>query len=87
MRKVQVFKIEWEYYDSPTGTQRRSVRVFDCFAWFHGFGCNYQEFESGAGNFSTAICETSNGSILNVQVDLVRFVDSIQNEVEEESKS
>jgi hypothetical protein len=43
-------------------------------ATFHAFGMNYQEFESGAGNFSTAIVEWPDGRIDNVPVEHVRFI-------------
>lgn len=44
-------------------------------AIFHSFGVDYQEFESGAGNYSTAIVEFPDGTIGNVQVENVRFID------------
>lgn len=40
---------------------------------FHQFGVDYEEFESGPGNFSTAIIEMPDGSIKNVPVELVVF--------------
>jgi hypothetical protein len=44
-------------------------------ALFHAFGTNYEEFETGAGNFSTAIVEWPDGTISNVPVEHVRFLD------------
>ena len=41
---------------------------------FHEFGCNYEEFDSGAGNFSTAIIELSDGTVINHPVELIEFV-------------
>jgi hypothetical protein len=35
---------------------------------------NYEEFESGAGNFSTAIVEWPDGRIDNVPVKHIRFI-------------
>ena len=43
-------------------------------AEFHQFGVDYQEFESGAGNYSTAIVEWPNGQVTNEPVHLVRFL-------------
>jgi len=40
---------------------------------FHQFGCDYEEFESGPGNYTTAIVEMSDGSVRNVPVDMVVF--------------
>lgn len=44
-------------------------------ALFHQFGVDYEEFESGAGNFTTAVIEWPNGKVQNVPVHLVRFLD------------
>lgn len=43
-------------------------------AIFHGFGSDYEEFETGAGNYSAAIVEWPNGQIELVRADRVRFV-------------
>jgi len=40
---------------------------------FHQFGCDYEEFESSPGNFSTAIVEMPDGSVKNVPVELIVF--------------
>jgi hypothetical protein len=42
---------------------------------FHCFGCDYEEFETGPGNFSTAIIETKDGKLHNIPVELVEFLD------------
>lgn len=44
-------------------------------ATFHQFGVDYEEFESGAGNFSTAILELDSGEVVTVRADLIRFVE------------
>lgn len=44
-------------------------------ATFHQFGCDYEEFESGAGNYSTAIIELPDGKVKNVPVTMIRFLD------------
>jgi len=40
---------------------------------FLQFGVDYEEFESGAGNYSTAIVEMPDGSIKNVPVENIIF--------------
>jgi len=44
-------------------------------AFFHAFGTNYADFESGAGNFSTAIIEWPDGTVGNLPVEHIRFLD------------
>jgi hypothetical protein len=71
MRKVQIFKTvqvknEKGGFDYP--------RVEDCIAKFHYFGCDYEEFETGPGNFSTAICELEDGSVRNVPLHMIKFI-------------
>ena len=44
-------------------------------ARFHGWGSDYDEFESGPASFSTAIVEFADGSVDNVHVRLIRFTD------------
>jgi hypothetical protein len=51
----------------------RYVRVFDYNATFCEWGCNYEEFDAGAGNFSTAIVKKEDGQIESVLAQLVRF--------------
>ena len=43
-------------------------------ALFHQFGVGYEEFESGPGNFTTAIIEWPDGQLESVPVDHVKFV-------------
>ena len=42
---------------------------------FHGFGIDFFEFESGPGNYSTAIIELPDGTVKNVPVEHIRFLD------------
>ena len=65
-RPVTVF----EYKRIPS---RGLEKVEKCEGTFHEFGVAYEEFESGAGNYSTAIIELKNGDILNHPVELIRF--------------
>lgn len=47
-------------------------------ATFHCFGCNYEEFENGIGNFSTAIVEWPDGRVENVPVEHIKFIKETQ---------
>ncbi len=43
---------------------------------FHQWGSDYEEFESGPGNYSIAIVENSEGKVHTVTPDCVVFLDS-----------
>ena len=66
-RKVVVFK-----YDRPKG-QIHYDKVPVGPGIFHQFGVDYEEFETGPGNFSTAIVEMPDGTVQNVPVELIVF--------------
>ncbi|MCG7945815.1 MAG: hypothetical protein N0C84_05655 [Candidatus Thiodiazotropha taylori] len=72
MRKVNVFK----YESRIEGDKRYLEKVADGQAIFHAFGVDYEEFETGPGNFSTAIIERENGEVENVYVGMVQFIDA-----------
>ena len=40
---------------------------------FHQWGVDYEEFETGPGNYSTAIVEMPDGSVKNVPVEMIVF--------------
>ena len=46
-------------------------------AVFHQFGVGYEEFESGPGNYTTAIVEWPDGRVESVPVEHIRFVTPI----------
>lgn len=76
MRKVQVFK-------QVIRTERRlgELRVCeelvdDGFAVFHAWGVDYKEVDGSAGNYSTAIVERDDGSVQNIPVKYIKFVDA-----------
>lgn len=50
-------------------------KIFIGIGTFHQFGCDFEEFEHGIGNFSTAIVEMQDGKILNSPIDLISFLD------------
>ncbi|MCK5612785.1 hypothetical protein KAR91_63520 [Candidatus Pacearchaeota archaeon] len=43
-------------------------------ALFHQWGSNYEEFENGTGNFSTAIIELEDGTVKNIPAEQIRFI-------------
>lgn len=47
--------------------------------YFHSWGVNYEEFESGAGNYSVAIVELEDGRIILPSADDIIFLDKIKN--------
>lgn len=42
---------------------------------FHAWGCEYQEFETGPGNYSVAIVEFRDGSVETFAPFHIRFID------------
>ena len=65
-------KVEWYEYERNSG---KVESVFQGTALFHEFGVDYEEFESGHGNYSTAIIELPDGTIKNVYVTCIQFID------------
>ncbi len=43
---------------------------------FHQWGVGYEEFESGPGNFTTAIIELDDGQVVEAAPSTVKFLDS-----------
>jgi len=67
MRSVNVY----EYKKAEGKTYYEKVLVGE--GQFHQWGVDYEEFESGPANFSTAIIEMPDGSIKNVAVEFIVF--------------
>jgi len=70
MRKVMVSEYKW------SAEAKRNLVKDKCEAIFHQFGVDYEEFEGGPGSYSTAIVELSDGTVHNVHVSLIRFLDT-----------
>ena len=70
MRKV----IYSEYVKVETDTRRYYEPREAGEATFLEFGCDCEQFEYGAGNFSTAIIELNDGTVKNIPVHLIRFI-------------
>jgi len=43
-------------------------------ATFHQFGVDYEEFDCGPANFTTAVIELDDGVIKNVPVETIKFI-------------
>lgn len=74
MNRRKVIVSKWTHVledDKPS--EWRDVEIGE--AWFHGFGADYEEFENGPGNYSTAIIEWPDGRVEMVRPDKIRFVD------------
>jgi hypothetical protein len=69
MRKVKVFK-----YEKLGGDHKYFTKVPDGEGTFIQYGVDYEEFESGPGNFTTAIVEMPDGTIRNLSVDMIQFI-------------
>lgn len=72
-------KIEYRFYIKGQMIDRKLVEGTGIYVTgtglFHGWGLDYEEFESGAGNYSIAIVEKENGEVIKVQVDDIKFLD------------
>jgi hypothetical protein len=69
MSKRKVVVYEWQQAKGQPHMEKVSVGN----GVFHQFGCDYEEFEAGAGNYTTAVVEMPDGSIKNVPVEMVIF--------------
>ena len=47
-------------------------------AQFHAWGCKYEEFETGPGNYTVAIIEWPDGKVEAVTEDCIQFVSPLQ---------
>ncbi len=70
MRPVMLLTPEFDKSGKFIGANDR------CEAKFHGWGVQYDEFESGPGNFTVAIVEMEDGSVGTCTPQCIRFLDS-----------
>ena len=73
-RKVEKFKMrkcKGRYY------KKRQYHDFET-GYFHQWGCNYEEFEIGAGNYSVAIVELPTGEIVMPVAEDIQFLDRVE---------
>jgi len=69
MRQVKVF--QWV---KPEVVGGKFVKAEKCYAAFHQFTTDYEELQSGVGQFPAAIVEYADGTIESVPVSLIQFV-------------
>jgi len=70
MRPVDMLKWEkiegsYKHEPVPTGESGKFIQ----------YGVDYEEFETGPGPFTTAIVEMPDGTVMNIDVRLIRFTD------------
>jgi len=65
----------YEYDTSKTIENGYYKKRLAGIAEFHQFGFDYEEFETGPGNYSTAIIELPDGSIKNIPAEMIKFKD------------
>lgn len=61
-------KCKGKYWESKKGWIEFEL------GYFHQWGCDYEEFENGAGNFSTAIVELPDGRIIMPMANDIQFL-------------
>ena len=74
MRKVEILKRE------PIKDELGTIIRYDVvptgeFGAFHQFGINFHEFESGPGHFTIAIVEMTDGRVIGIPADSIKFTD------------
>ena len=67
-RKVVVYG-----YDRSKTTNGRYEKVAIGHGTFHQFGIDYEEFDTGLGQFTTAVVEMPDGSVRNVPLEMIVF--------------
>ena len=80
VRKVEVY----DYKRDDRGDVSKELKGI---AQFHQWGSDYEYFEYGSGNYSTAIVEWPDGTVENVPCELVRFVDSLEGAATEQGNN
>jgi hypothetical protein len=63
-------------YTWVKGDDNKYHKIIDKPGLFHKWGVDFEEFESGPGNYSTAIIEMEDGTIENIRADMIKFIDS-----------
>ena len=75
-------KVIYHEWDRPIDSHNRYSRVPKGEAIFHQFGVNYEEFETGPGNYTSAVIELPDGTIKNVPVEMITFINDLDCEEE-----
>lgn len=72
MRRVRCDLDRWTRSKDNTQNIKETTSMI---AWFHQWGVNYEEFETGPGNFSVAIVEDAHGKVHTFPADRITFLD------------
>lgn len=77
MRKVKVYKYEKREEKSEKYPHGRTYfeKVQDGEGLFHVWGSDYEEFDAGPGNFTTAVIERADGKIETPPANMIEFID------------
>ena len=76
MRKVTVFKQEIPPRTRP-GERIVPKLVERGWAWFHGFGIDFEELNGGVANYTTAVVEFPDGTIESIPLPLAKFQEPV----------
>ena len=69
LRKAQIYETAY------SKEERKKIKILkpEIF-FFHKWGCEYEEFEGGAGNYTVAILEKENGDITTYFAHQIKFI-------------
>lgn len=73
MRKVNI--AIWQTDAADLAIPQRK-KWFNYDGVFHQWGINYEEFDTGPGNYTIAIVELADGTVVEVLPSRVKFLDS-----------
>lgn len=76
MRKVIVSKMVLNAPEGQPGLGKWALQPVGE-AVFHQFGVDYEEFETGPGNYSTGIVEWPDGKVEGIPVHHLQFVEPV----------
>ena len=65
---VKIFK--WQKVEGTSHFEKVEAGIGDFCEW----GCSYEEFETGPGNYSTAIVKMPDGTVETPAADMIQFV-------------
>ncbi len=71
--KIVIYS-EWETVETEHGRRLGDLKEKGE-AEFLQFGLDFDHFDNGVGNYSTAILKLDNGTVKNIPVENIRFID------------
>lgn len=77
MKKLR--KCEFHYWAYKTGSGKHGWSEKPIDGYFHAWGIDYEEFESGPGQFTVGIVEDEQGNVHHISdVTKIKFLDNLQ---------